>query len=98
MGSCRRDLLDHIIALNERHLKPLLSEYVRYHHEDRTHLGLAKQTPAARTRCTPSGRIVSHPRLGGLHPATIGLLELTERPAKVRLDQGIFIHIRGVIE
>src|SRR5246127_5376640 len=65
--SCRRDLLDHIIALHERHLKRLLSEYVRYHHEDRTHLGLAKQTPAARTACTPSGRIVSHRRLGGLH-------------------------------
>jgi putative transposase len=67
VGSCRRDLLDHIIALHERHLKRLLSEYVRYHHEDRTHLGLAKQTPAARTACTPSGRIVSHRRLGGLH-------------------------------
>ena len=40
--SCRRDLLDHIIAVNERHLKRLLSEYVRYYHEDRTHLGLGK--------------------------------------------------------
>ena len=27
VGSCRRDLLDHIIAVNERHLKRLLSEY-----------------------------------------------------------------------
>jgi putative transposase len=35
--SSRRDLLDHIIAVNERHLKRLLSEYVRYQHEDRTH-------------------------------------------------------------
>src|SRR2546429_1944478 len=26
VGSCRRDLLDHIVALNERHLKRLLSE------------------------------------------------------------------------
>src|ERR1039458_1367817 len=26
--SCRRDLLDHVIVLNERHLKRLLSEYV----------------------------------------------------------------------
>jgi hypothetical protein len=65
--SCRRDLLDHIIALHERHLKRLLDQYVRYHHEDRTHLGLAKQTPAARTACTPSGRIVSQRRLGVLH-------------------------------
>jgi putative transposase len=67
VGSCRCDLLDHIIAINERHLKRLLSEYISYHHEDRTHLGLAKQTPASRTACTPSGRIVSHRRLGGLH-------------------------------
>lgn len=42
VGSCRRDLLDHMVALNERHLKRLLSDYVRYHHEDRTHLGLEK--------------------------------------------------------
>jgi hypothetical protein len=32
----------HVIALNERHLKRLLSEYVLYYHEDRTHLGLGK--------------------------------------------------------
>jgi transposase InsO family protein len=44
VGSCRRDLLDH-----ERHLKRLLSEYVRYYHEDRTHLGLEKGTPDHRS-------------------------------------------------
>ena len=55
MGSCRRELLDHVIALNERHLKRLLSEYVSYHHEDRTHLGLDKETPGAQN---------SLPRLG----------------------------------
>jgi hypothetical protein len=38
--SCRRDVLDHVIALNEGHLRRLLNEYVRYYHEDRTHLGL----------------------------------------------------------
>jgi transposase InsO family protein len=67
VGSCRRDLLDHIIALNERHLKRLLSEYVRYHHEDRTHLGLEKGTPEGRTRSVDSGQVLSHKRLGGLH-------------------------------
>jgi putative transposase len=67
VGSCRRDLLDHVIALNERHLKRLLSEYVSYHHEDRTHLGLGKGTPGCRTRCVASGRVLSHDRLGGLH-------------------------------
>ena len=44
VGSCRRDLLDHVIALNERHLKRLLAEYVNYYHEDRTHLGHSKRT------------------------------------------------------
>jgi transposase InsO family protein len=67
VGSCRRELLDHVIALNERHLKRLLSEYVSYHHEDRTHLGLGKETPGCRTRCVTSGRVLSHDRLGGLH-------------------------------
>jgi putative transposase len=65
--SCRRDLLDHGIALNERHLKRLLSDYVRYYHEDRTHLGLAKQTPSRRISSLAHGRVISNPRLGGLH-------------------------------
>jgi putative transposase len=46
IGSCRHDLLDHVIPINERHLKRLLSDYVHYYHEDRTHLGLAKKTPS----------------------------------------------------
>jgi transposase InsO family protein len=70
VGSCRRDLLDHVIILNERHLKRLMSEYVRYYHEDRTHLGLAKDTPAGRPigiRPLSGSRIRSFSRLGGLH-------------------------------
>jgi putative transposase len=69
-GSCRRDLLDHVIVLNEQHLKRLMSEYVRYYHQDRTHLGLAKDTPTGRPTaiCTAVGsKIHSLPRLGGLH-------------------------------
>jgi hypothetical protein len=34
VGSVRRDLLDHAIVLNRRHLRRLLKEYVRYYHED----------------------------------------------------------------
>ena len=70
VGSCRRDLLDHVIILNERHLKRLLSCYLLYYHEDRTHLGLAKDTPAGRPTAIRSGtecKIQSFPRLGGLH-------------------------------
>jgi len=65
--SCRRDLLDHMIALNERHLKRLLAEYVHYYHEDRMHLELEKGTPHRRSRTLTSGRVISDERLGGLH-------------------------------
>jgi hypothetical protein len=56
-----------LFALNERHLKRLLCEYVRYHHEDRTHLGLEKGTPDGKIRSAASGRVLSQERLGGLH-------------------------------
>jgi transposase InsO family protein len=70
VGNCRRDLLDHVIVLNERHLKRLMNEYIRYYQGDRTHLGLAKETPAGREAShgtVAGGRIVATPRLGGLH-------------------------------
>ena len=70
VGNCRRDLLDHVIVLNERHLKRIVNEYIRYYHEDRTDLGLDKQTPAGcgMTKETgASGKVVSLSRLGGLH-------------------------------
>ncbi len=65
--SCRRDLLDHVIALNEFHLKRLLSDYVRYYHDDRTHLGLGKETPGGRLRSVSNGHVIGRARLGGLH-------------------------------
>jgi len=65
VGSCRRELLDHVIALDERHLKWLLSDYISYSHDDRTHLALDKQTPSDRTRSTTQGRVISQRRLGG---------------------------------
>ena len=70
VGKCRRDLLDHVIVLNECHLKRLMNEYVRYYHEDRTHLALAKETPASRETVSNSGvnsKVIAMPRLGGLH-------------------------------
>src|SRR5450631_1653147 len=48
IGSVRRDLLDHVIVLNQRHLRRLLKEYLCYYHEDRTHLRLGKDTPCGR--------------------------------------------------
>ena len=70
VGNCRRDLLDHVIVLNERHLRRLMTEYVRYYHDDRTHLALQKETPTGRVGATDTEtncKVVSMPRLGGLH-------------------------------
>jgi putative transposase len=70
VGSVRRELLDHVIVLNQRHLRRLLRDYIRYYHEDRTHLGLGKDTPrgrAAASTVPSASKIVSLPRLGGLH-------------------------------
>ena len=67
VGSCRRELLDQAIPLNERHLKRLLSNYLSYYHDDRTHLGLGKGTPGNRARSVGSGQVISRRRLGGLH-------------------------------
>ncbi|MGD0832021.1 MAG: hypothetical protein ABR907_13845 [Terracidiphilus sp.] len=68
--NCRRDLLDHVIVLNERHLKRLMKDYIRYYHEDRTHLALAKGTPGGREAVSSSeagNNVIVMPRLGGLH-------------------------------
>jgi putative transposase len=70
VGTCRRELLDHVIIVNQRHLKRLIVEYVSYYHNDRTHLALAKGTPSGREAAeeTNAGsRIVATRRLGGLH-------------------------------
>ena len=70
IGSVRRDLLNHVIVLNRRHLRRLLNEYIRYYHGDRTHLALGKDTPGGRVPASvpPNRRkVISLPRLGGLH-------------------------------
>jgi len=48
IGSIRREFLDHIIVLNENHLRKLLKEYFHYYNYQRTHLGLGKDSPVSR--------------------------------------------------
>ena len=70
VGTCRRELLDHVIVLDEEHLRRLLSEFLAYYHNDRTHLSLGKDPPCKRPVCAapaPTATVVSFPRLGGLH-------------------------------
>jgi putative transposase len=70
VGSCRREILDHVIALNEEHLRRLVRDYVRYYHEDRIHDSLEKDTPnrrAVEPRVSAEAVLNSEARLGGLH-------------------------------
>jgi putative transposase len=70
VGSCRRELLDHVISLNEPHLRRLIGEYVMYHHEDRIHDALQKDTPNRRpieSGASASAVAISSARVGGLH-------------------------------
>ncbi|PYU91071.1 MAG: transposase [Acidobacteria bacterium] len=68
IGSIRRECLDHVVVIGERHLKRILSEYVDYYNRTRTHLSLAKDAPEPRSVQPPrQGRVVEVPRVGGLH-------------------------------
>ena len=69
VGSFRRELLDHVVVLNEDHLRRLLREYVEYYNTDRVHSSIG-DSPAGRSSETkPSGgaKIIRLPRVGGLH-------------------------------
>jgi transposase InsO family protein len=68
IGSIRRECLDHVIVLNERHLRCLLSSYLDYYHRARPHMGLGYNAPESRAVEPPErGRVVAEPVLGGLH-------------------------------
>ncbi len=68
IGSIRRECLDHMIVLNERHLLRILASYIDYYHRYRTHLSLDKDAPNGRSvQPVDNGRIVSFPQVGGLH-------------------------------
>jgi transposase InsO family protein len=68
IGSIRRECLDHVVIVNEDHLRGVLREYLGYYSEARTHLGLGKDCPEARAVEPPeAGRVVALPRVGGLH-------------------------------
>jgi putative transposase len=70
VGSCRRELLDHVIPLHEQHLRRLVRDYRAYYQEDRIHDALAKDTPDLRPvekKPSPKATLISSERLGGLH-------------------------------
>ena len=68
IGSIRRECLDHVFVLSERHRRRILTRYFAYYHRARTHLSLEKDAPDGRPieRLAP-GRVVQIAEVGGLH-------------------------------
>jgi putative transposase len=67
---CRRELLDHVIIVNENHLRRLLEDYVAYYLQDRTHYHLDKDPPLGRPvlkKESDNDGVIALPRVGGLH-------------------------------
>src|SRR2546430_8190767 len=61
IGSIRRECLDHVLVLGERHLRRTLARYFAYYHRARTHLSLDKDAP--------HGRPIERPELGRVIPS-----------------------------
>ena len=70
-GTLRRELLDHVLVLNEEHLKRLVKDFIEgYYHRARPHQGLHGDTPIPSVKPEPvadASRLVSIPVVGGLH-------------------------------
>jgi len=71
IGSVRRELLDHILILSERHLRRKVKEYVQYFNYVRPHQGLNGQIPFPSSPpppvVPPLSQLRRIPILGGLH-------------------------------
>jgi transposase InsO family protein len=66
VGTLRRECLDHLVVVNERHLSSILAEFVRFYNQERPHRTLRLETPEPGVRST-TGSIRASPVLGGLH-------------------------------
>ncbi len=68
VGSIRRECLNHLIVLGERHLRRILRSYVDYYNETRTHMSLNKDAPEGRPVQRPNqGKVIERKQVGGLH-------------------------------
>jgi putative transposase len=69
LGSVRRECLDHVVVLGERHLERVLREYCfRYFNEARPHQGIGQLVPiGSAISAAGSGEVVAVPVLNGLH-------------------------------
>src|SRR6266567_276775 len=60
IGSIRRECVDHIVVVGERHLRHVLLSYMKYYNEARRHLSLNKDAPAPRA-VERAGHILRRP-------------------------------------
>jgi hypothetical protein len=68
IGSMRRECLDHVIVLGERHLRRVLTAYLTYYHGSRLHLSLEKDAPTPRpVHHVGEGAVSAFREVGGLH-------------------------------
>jgi len=70
LGSVRRECLDHVLIVGERHLRRVLKEYAAYFNGARPHQGLGQRVPQPQPTPPPvecGGTVVAIPVLGGLH-------------------------------
>jgi putative transposase len=69
VGTVRRELLDHVIVLNEHHLRRLLRNYADYYNNERVHtsIGDAPNGRPVELRPAAVAKVVGIPRVGGLH-------------------------------
>ena len=66
LGTLRRECLDHLVIVNEAHLRAVLTEFEHYNNMERPHRTLGLETPTPAVRGTV-GPITARPVLGGLH-------------------------------
>ena len=66
IGTLRRACLDHLVVLDEQHLRSVLAEFVQYYNRERPHRTLCLETPVQVLRAI-EGPVRSRPVLGGLH-------------------------------
>jgi transposase InsO family protein len=68
IGSIRRECLNNVIVIGERHLQNVLKDYFEYYHHSRPHRSLTQDSPVPRPVQAPDqGRVVEFPQVGGLH-------------------------------
>jgi len=68
--TANNSFMELLAVWNERHLKSVLQEYFNYYNDDRTHLGINKESPTGRQvakKTSISDCLVELPKVGGLH-------------------------------